>query len=119
MASQRQQRVARQILQEISSIAETELADPRLSFVTFTEVQITPDLRNARVFFSCLGGDAERKRCEEGLSHAAGVLRRELGRRLRLRFVPALRFEFDDSYERAERINRLLRRSSEEEGGDA
>jgi ribosome-binding factor A len=118
MTSQRQRRVARQILQEISTIVETELADPRLTLVTFTEVQMTPDLGNARVFFSCLGGQEERKRCEEGLAHASGMLRRELGRRLPLRFVPALRFEFDDSYERAERINRLLRRT-DGEGGDA
>jgi ribosome-binding factor A len=116
MASQRPQRVGKQILQEISIIVESELADPRLNFVTFTEVQMTPDLRNARVFFSCLGGDEERKRCTEGLEHAAGLLRRELGRRLPLRFVPTLRFEFDDSYQRAERIERLLRRRSGEDG---
>ena len=108
MASQRQQRVGRQVLQEISTIVESELRDPRLGLVTFTEVRMSPDLRNARVFFSCLGDDEHRKRVEEGLAHAAGMLRRELGRRLPLRFVPALRFEFDDSLQRAERINRLL-----------
>jgi ribosome-binding factor A len=115
MGSQRQQRVARQILQEISTIVET-LNDPRLVLVTFTEVRMTPDLRNARVFFSCLGDDEHRKRCEEGLAHASGVLRRELGRRLPLRWVPALRFEFDDSYQRAERINRLLGSSGRKDG---
>ena len=113
MSSQRQQRVGRQILQEISTIVESELNDPRLVLVTFTEVRMSPDLRNAHVFFSCLGDDAQRKRCEEGLVHAAGMLRRELGRRLPLRFVPALRFELDDTLQRAERINRLLR-----SGGD-
>jgi len=116
MPSQRQQRVARQILQEISTIVERDLADPRLSMVTFTQVLISPDLRNARVFYSCLGGDAERERCAEGLAHATGVLRRELGRRLPLRFVPSLRFEFDDSLERFDRISRLLREAGEDDG---
>jgi ribosome-binding factor A len=119
MPTQRQQRVGRQILQEISTIVETELADPRLQLVTFTEVRISPDLRNARVFFSCLGGEVERKRAEQGLQHAAGALRRELGRRLSLRFVPELRFEFDDSYERAERIAHLLKRTGGAGSDDA
>jgi ribosome-binding factor A len=109
MASQRQQRVARQILHEISTIVGRDVSDPRIEGVTFTEVRVTPDLRNAHVFFSCLGGQDARKRCAEGLEHAAGLVRRELGRRLALRFVPSLRFEFDDSLERAERIARLLR----------
>jgi ribosome-binding factor A len=120
MASQRQQRVARQILHEISSIVGRDVSDPRVEGVTFTEVRVTPDLRNAHVYFSCLGGADERRRCSEGLEHAAGMLRRELGRRLALRFVPTLRFEIDDSLERAERIARLLRQSGRDaEGGEA
>ncbi len=109
MPTQRQRRVGKQLLQEISTIVEFELADPRLALVTFTDVTISPDLRNARVYFSCLGGAAERERCLAGLAHARSLLRRELGRRLRLRYVPELRFEFDDSFERANRIDRLLR----------
>ena len=97
-------------------IVESELNDPRLVLVTFTEVRLTADLRTARVFFSCLGDDRQRKRCEEALKHAAGMLRRELGRRLSLRFVPALHFEFDDSLQRAERINRLLGPSGGKDG---
>jgi len=111
MVSQRQQRVAKQLLQEISIIVEQELNDPRVELVTFTDVHISPDLRNARVFYSYMGGDAERARCAEALDHASGMLRRELGRRLPLRFVPVLRFEYDDSSVRAERIANLLRKS--------
>jgi len=110
MASQRQQRVAKQILQEISIIVEQELNDPRVELVTFTDVHVSADLRNAHVFFSYMGGDAERAHCAEALAHASGMLRHELGRRLPLRFAPALRFEYDDSSVRAERIAVLLRR---------
>jgi len=118
MPTQRQQRVAREILHEISTIVSREVADPRLGLVTFTEVRVSPDLRNARVFYSCLGGEAERSRCAEGLGHAVGVLRRELGRRLALRFVPTLRFEYDDSGLRAERIADLLRKAADTESDD-
>jgi ribosome-binding factor A len=111
MGSQRQQRVAKQILQEISMIVEQQLNDPRVQLVTFTDVHVTPDLRNARVFYSHMGDDAERAHCAEALEHASGMLRRELGRRLPLRFVPKLRFEYDDSSIRAERIATLLRKS--------
>lgn len=113
MSTQRQQRVAKQILHEISTIVGREIADPRLELVTFTDVHVSPDLRNARVFYSCMGGDAERTRCSEGLEHASGMLRRELGRRLPLRFVPVLRFEYDDSSLRAGRIAELLRKSGD------
>ena len=116
MSSQRQQRVARQILHEVSSIVSRDLSDPRLEFVTFTDVHVSPDLRNARVFYSCLGGEEQRARCAEGLAHASGMVRRELGRRLALRFVPLLRFEHDDSGVRAARIATLLRKTGGSEG---
>ena len=118
MGSQRQQRVAKQIQQSISTIVEVELSDPRLQLVTFTEVRITPDLRSALVFYSWLGPQAERAQVGEGLERAKGLIRRELGRRLSLRFVPELRFEYDDSAERAERIQRLLASRPDRGGGD-
>ncbi len=108
MPTQRAARVGRQLLQEISTIVECELSDPRLDLVTFTGVRMTSDLRSAWVSFSCLEGEAGRKRCEDGLAHAGALLRREIGRRLRLRYVPVLHFEFDESFERAERIDKLL-----------
>ncbi len=108
MASERARRVGRQVLQEISTIVEFEVKDPRLSMVTFTDVRMSADLRYARVRFSCLDPQRTRAECEAALSRAAGFLRREIGRRLRLRYVPALRFEYDDSSARAERIARLL-----------
>jgi ribosome-binding factor A len=123
MSTQRAQRVGRQLQQEISMIVERDLVDPRLELVTFTAVKVTPDLRTARVYYSCLGGQEARDDCGKALDHAKGMLRREIGRRLALRYVPDLRFEFDDSLERSQRISELLGpavqgRDAPEDAGD-
>jgi len=96
-------------------MVETELADPRIGLVTFTGATITPDLRQARIYYSTLGDDEAKRRAADGLAHASGYLRREVGRRLGLRFSPTLRFEPDRSLERADRIDRLLKSSAEAE----
>jgi len=108
MSSTRTARVARQVQQELSQILEEDLKDPRVGMVTLTSVQMTPDLRLARVYFSRLGPAAEREEAREALEHASGFLRRELGNRLRLRYLPELRFFVDDSLDRYDRISRLL-----------
>lgn len=108
MPSTRIARVARQVQQELSQIIEEQLKDPRVGMVTLTSVQMTPDLRIARVYFSRLGDTAEREAAKSALEHAAGFLRRELGQRLRMRFLPELRFYIDDSLERYDRISELL-----------
>lgn len=94
-------------------MVECDLADPRLQLVTFTGVRMSPDLRVAWIHYSCMP-TAQREACEHALEHAAGMLKREVGRRLRLRYVPDLRFRYDDSLERSERISRLL----DEPGGE-
>jgi len=108
MTSTRTARVARQVQQELSQILEEQLKDPRVGMVTLTSVQMTPDLRLARVYFSRLGDPKERQEAKAALEHAAGFLRRELGQRLRLRYLPELRFFIDDSLERYDRISELL-----------
>lgn len=108
MTSTRTARVARQVQQELSQIIEEQLKDPRVGMVTLTAVQMTPDLRLARVYFSRLGEPEERQEAKEALEHAAGFLRRELGQRLRLRYLPELRFHIDDSLDRYDRISELL-----------
>lgn len=118
MTTQRAQRVGRQLLQEISTIVEKDLGDPRPRMATFTGVSMSPDLRHACIRFSCLGDESERLLCSEGLRNARGYLRREVSRRLGLRFSPELRFEFDDSLERADRIDRLLAQGSRREAPD-
>ncbi len=108
MSTDRARRVAKQVLHEISIIVELEMKDPRLSPLTFTDARMSPDLRTARIWFSCLDPQHNRDASEQALRRAGGYLRREIGRRLRLRYVPDLRFEYDDSADRADRIARLL-----------
>jgi ribosome-binding factor A len=108
MTSTRTARVARQVQQELSQILEEQLKDPRVGMVTLTSVHMTPDLRLARVYFSRLGDAGERQEARVALEHAAGFLRHELGQRLRLRYLPELRFYIDDSLERYDRISELL-----------
>jgi ribosome-binding factor A len=93
----------------LAEMLQTRLQDPRLQGVTITAVEVVPDLAVATVYYSVLG-DAERRRVAElGLQRVAGILRREIGRRQRLRNAPELRFAFDDSLERGQRIETLLR----------
>ena len=86
-----------------------KLKDPRVGFVTVTAVRVTPDLRTARVYYTVLGEEAERKATAAGLRSAAGHLRQVLGHQVRLKFLPDLLFEEDDTRERADRVDELLR----------
>lgn len=87
---------------------QREVKDPRIGFVTVTDVSLTPDLKMARVYVSILGSEQDRKNSLEGLSKAAGFIRYELGRRLRLRHSPEVQFLLDDSLEREERLEQLF-----------
>jgi ribosome-binding factor A len=92
----RARRVADLIKVELSGLIQFELRDPRIGFVTITRVEMTPDLRAAKVYFTVLGGDEELARSAEGLNQAIGFLRREIGHRLNLRYCPTLSF-FQDT----------------------
>ena len=107
----RPEKVAHLMRREVADILERRLRDPRLpSMISVTDVQVTPDLAFARIFVMVHGGDAERAATMEGLKHAAGFVRRELGNRLSLREVPEIRFLYDDSLERGARVDELLKR---------
>jgi ribosome-binding factor A len=97
-----------EIQHEISGILLRGLKDRRVGFVTVTAVDMSPDLRHARVFVSCLGTPAERAESLRALNHAAGWIRRELGQRIRFRFVPEIAFLEDTSQEYGSRIDSLL-----------
>ncbi len=116
MATTRTAKVSRQVLQELSEIIERHIKDPRVGMITLTTVQMTPDLHTARVYFSRLGTPAEREDSKRALEHASGFLRRELGSRLRLRYLPELRFFIDDSLDVSERITKLLADERAESG---
>lgn len=104
----RVERVKHLLQQEISRILQLEVKDPRVKFVTVTDVKLTPDLRDAKVLVSTLSGIDEREEVFKGLKRATGYVRGELGRRLKLRYTPSIEFIFDDSYDRQERIFSLL-----------
>ena len=108
MPSRRQRRVSELIQEEISELLQKEASDPRLSFVTVTAVEVSPDLRQAHIYVSTMGDPQARQEMLAGLKHATSFLRRELGARLALRYVPGLTFHLDDSLERIQRIAQLL-----------
>ena len=108
MNSRRQSRVAELLQRELAQMITYELRDPRLASVTVTRVEVTPDLRLARVYISTLGDEGAGREAVAGLEHASGYLRRELGRRTDLRFLPELRFVYDTSVEYSQHMNTLL-----------
>ena len=115
----RADRVADLVKMEISDLLLKQVRDPRIGSVTITGVKVTDDLRTARVFFVELGKDQCSEDVRAGLGKAAGFLRRELGRRLRLRCVPELFFAYDPSFAYGNRIERLLSEIHREEEAHA
>ncbi len=107
-------RVAERIREEISLILQNRVKDPGVGRVTITDVVVTGDLKIARVHYSVLGEDEERKTARDALRRSRGYIRRELGRVLQLRYSPDITFHFDATFEKGERIDRLLREASQE-----
>jgi len=110
LAGNRSQRIGDQILKEISDLLLRKVKDPRLTGVTLTEVKVSKDLRNAYVYYSVFSQDEQKEQVQAGFESAKGFLRKEIGERLHLRYVPAIRFIYDISLEYGEKIERLLRK---------
>jgi ribosome-binding factor A len=104
----RTERIAEQIQRELADLIRLEVKDPRVGFVTLTDVEVTRDYSHAKVFFTTLGGEQEHHDTATGLQHAAGFLRSQLAHRLRIRAVPELHFVFDESVERGIRVSMLI-----------
>ena len=104
----RPDRVADQIRGELGLLLTREVHDPGIGFVTITRVQVSPDLQQARVYYTVLGDDKARKNSERALDRAIPFLRRQLGSRLRLRRTPELRWIYDESIAGQDRIEQLL-----------
>src|SRR5688572_20670433 len=100
----RPDRVADQIRAELALLLARDVHDPGIGFVTITRVQMTPDLQQARIFYTSLGDDQARKNSGRALERAAPFLRRQIGSRLRLKRVPDLRFAYDESIAGQDRI---------------
>ena len=105
--AKRSDRISVLIRRELSDILATKIKDPRLRLVTITGVSLTDDLRSARVYF-CVLEDERKESVLAGLDSAAGYFKRELGDRLALRYTPELRFIFDESFDRADSLNRMF-----------
>ena len=96
------------IKQEMSKMLLKELKDPRIGFVTVTDVEMTGDLREAKIYVSVMGGEEQVKNSLEGLNSALGFIRREIGQRIRLRFTPEISFALDTSLDYGDHIQKLL-----------
>lgn len=104
----RPDRVADQIRGEIANLLAREVHDPGIGFVTLTRVHVTPDLQQARIYYTALGDEKARNNSARALERTAPFLRRQIGSRLRLRRVPELTFLYDESVAGQDRIEQLL-----------
>ena len=104
----KQQRMNDRIQHILSQLLQREIADPRLREVTITEVQLDPELVVAKVYVSAMGDESRQVEVMKGFRRARGFLRRELGKRIRLRHTPELHFDWDHTLAYADRINQLI-----------
>ena len=119
MAERRPERVGHLVQSELARLLIREAKDPRLRLVTVTSVKMTPDLQNARVYYTTLGDAEARKQTARALGRATPFLRRQLGSRLRLRRIPELQFFYDENIERLDRVERILQELESERAGRA
>jgi ribosome-binding factor A len=104
----RPERVGEEIRHELAELIAREVHDPGIGFLTITRVRMTPDLQSARVYYTTIGDSNARKESGRALGRATPFLRRQIGKRVRLRHVPQLEFFYDESIERQDRIERIM-----------
>jgi len=104
----RAQRVADRIMEEISDILHREVGDPRMALITVTGVKVSDDLRNAKIYVVEMGQETCQAETRQALKRAGGFIRRELGKRLQIRYVPEIDFLVDESFAYGNRIDRLI-----------
>jgi ribosome-binding factor A len=113
----RASRVGDQIQAELGSLLTREVHDPGIGFLTITRVAVSPDLQQARVYYTIIGNDIAKRESARALERARPFLRRQIGQRLRLKRVPELTFFFDDSIEKGDRVERILQEIKAERAG--
>lgn len=113
MASPRVRKIADRIQVVVAEMLERRIKDPRLGFVTITEVRMTGDAQNATIYYTVLGEDADQQDTAAALESAKGVLRSEVGKQLGMRTVPSLAFKFDGIPESARQLDEVLARARE------
>ena len=114
MVQFRRERLGDQLQVELAKLIQQEVRDPRVGFVTVTEVRMSPDLKHARVYVSILGEEEETAESFDALQRARGFLKSQIGRRLKLRYVPELRFILDETLDTSARIESLLKETDGE-----
>ncbi len=115
----RQEKLGELIAAELSDLLRTRVKDPRVGFASITRVEVSGDLRYAKVFVSVMGNSEEQKETMKGLKNAHGFLRHELASRLTLRFMPELVFKLDHSIEEGSRILELINKVEREDAAQA
>ena len=111
-------KINQRIKREVGDIVLKELKDPRLEFVTITKVEVSRDLRHAKVYFSVLGNAQKLKEAQEGLESARGFVRKLIGARVRMRYTPEMEFFYDRTIEYSARIEAALQEIHHELGKD-
>lgn len=115
MSGRRVARVGEAMRAAIAELLARDIKDPRVGMVTLTAVDVSPDLRHARVYFSCLGDEAAREKSLAGLRSAATFIKGQIARRLRLRYAPEISFMIDPTVEQADRLATLLKQVTPED----
>lgn len=115
LSGKRATRVGDQILRFIAELLVEKIRDPRVSRVTLTDVSLSNDLKNARIYFSVMGAEDEIAEAAEGLESAKGFIKRQLGKGSQLRYVPDISFEYDPTLETGDRIEQLFKKIESEE----
>ncbi|MBM7586876.1 ribosome-binding factor A [Bacillus pakistanensis] len=113
--SHRANRVGEQMKKELSDIIGRKIKDPRIGFVTVTDVQVSGDLQQAKVYITVLGDEEQRENTLKGLAKAKGFIRSEIGGRVRLRKTPEIIFEFDESINYGNRIESIIKKIQDED----
>lgn len=106
--NQRSRRISELIFREISSIMQLEMRDQRFRAVTVTHVQMSPDLGFAKIYFTCAGAPEDIKSAAKALNHAKGYFRSILSERIEMKYIPDLKFFFDENLAQAEKLDRLF-----------
>ena len=118
MGQQRVEKIQEFIQQELSKLILNGLKDPRVGFVTVTAVEVTGDLRSAKVYVSLMGSDEQKKSSWEGLQNSLGFMRTEVGKRLGIRHTPELTLHADNSLDNSDHIKKLLNQIHQTEKGE-
>ena len=105
---ERTRRVAEQLQQELAILIQQEIMDPRVGMTTVSAVEVSKDFAHAKVYITALNKEQTHEQTIDALQHAAGFLQHELGKRLKLRTIPRLKFAYDESIERGTNLSALI-----------